>query len=184
MICSTCGKALGLDARFCPHCGTQRFSQSSTAALNATYTASPFASVPYDRVASNLHTLGVLWLVYAGLRAIVGLIGVLFLHGLFGSHFGHSNFNLGWSPFGRMWMDSLWPMAMFSVLFSVACTVLTGWALLTRQTWGRILAIVFGVLALIHFPLGTALGIYTLWVLAPRLSGDQYTAMAYAQHRA
>ena len=128
--------------------------------------------------------MGTLWIVYAGLRAIVGLIGVLFLHGLFGNHFGHSNFNLGWSPFGRMWLDSLWPMAMFSILFSVGCTVLTGWALLTRQPWARILAIVFGVFALIHFPVGTALGIYTLWVLAPRLSGDQYAAMAYAQHRA
>jgi hypothetical protein len=75
-------------------------------------------------------------------------------------------------------------MALFSLMVSVGCVVLTGWALLTRQPWGRIFAIVFGVIALIHFPLGTALGIYTLWVLAPRLSGDQYAAIAYAQHGA
>jgi ABC-type glycerol-3-phosphate transport system permease component len=81
-------------------------------------------------------------------------------------------------------MDGLWPIATFSIMTSVACTVLTGYALLTRQTWGRILAIVFAVLALFHFPLGTALGIYTLWVLAPRVSGDEYAAIAYAQHAA
>jgi ABC-type glycerol-3-phosphate transport system permease component len=112
------------------------------------------------------------------------LVGVLFLHGLFGSHFGHSDFNLGWSPFGRVWMDSLWPMALFSLIVSVGCIVLTGYALLTRQPWGRVLAIIFGVIALIHFPLGTAVGTYTLWVLAPRLSGDQYAALAYAQRGA
>ena len=107
-----------------------------------------------------------------------GLFGALVLHGIFGNHFGNSDFNLGWSPFGSMWLASLWPMALFSLLTSVCCILLTGYALLTRQPWGRILAIVFGILALIHFPLGTALGIYTLWVLAPRASGDEYAALA------
>jgi ABC-type glycerol-3-phosphate transport system permease component len=139
--------------------------------------------LPYDRVSRNLQTMGTLWLIYAGLRALAGLVGVLFLHGIFGSHFGHSNFNLGWSPFGYMWLGNLWPIALFSLLGSVGCTVLTGYALLTCQPWGRVLAIVFGIFALIHFPLGTALGIYTLWVLAPRFSGDEYADLAYAQHR-
>ena len=178
MICSTCGNALVPDTRFCPRCGTQTPPQPPPA-----YPSAPYG-LPYDRVSRNLQTLATLWLVYAVLRALTGMIGVMFLHGLFGSHFGHSDFNLGWSPFGRMWMDSLWPMALFSLMVSGGCILLTGYALLTRQPWGRVLAIIFGVIALIHFPLGTALGIYTLWVLAPRLSGDQYAAMAYAQHGA
>jgi hypothetical protein len=180
MICSTCGNNLAEDVRFCPRCGTQAMGQMPTA---TPYASGP-AVLPYDRVSRNLQALGTLWLVYAGLRAITGLFGVLFLHGLFGSHFGHSDFNLGWSPFGRMWMDSLWPIATFSLMMSVGCIVLTGYALLTRQPWGRVLAIVFAIFALIHFPLGTALGIYTLWVLGSRYSGDQYAAMAYAQHGA
>jgi hypothetical protein len=178
MTCSNCGSPLAQDVRFCPRCGTQAFPPSPSA-----YSSMP-VGVPYERVSRNLQSLATLWFVYAVLRALTGLIGVMFLHGLFGSHFGHSDFNFGWSPFGRMWMDSLWPMAIFSLMVSVGCVVLTGWALLTRQPWGRIFAIVFGVIALIHFPLGTALGIYTLWVLAPRLSGDQYAAIAYAQHGA
>jgi hypothetical protein len=138
----------------------------------------------YDRVSRNIHGLGILWLVYAGLRIFSGLFGVLFLHGLFGRHFGNTDFNLGWSPFGSMWLASLWPMALFSLLTSVCCILLTGYALLTRQPWGRIFAIVFGILALIHLPLGTALGIYTLWVLAPGISGYEYAALADAQHKA
>jgi hypothetical protein len=35
-------------------------------------------------------------------------------------------------------------------------------------------AIIFGVLALLKIPFGTALGIYTLWVLAPQASGAEW----------
>jgi hypothetical protein len=55
---------------------------------------------------------------------------------------------------------------------------------MTRQPWGRVLAIIFAILALIHLPLGTALGIYTLWVLAPGASADEYAAITSTQHRA
>ena len=36
------------------------------------------------------------------------------------------------------------------------------------------LSIVIGILHLLNFPLGTALGIYTLWVLLPGESEQQY----------
>ncbi len=175
MNCPACGNTLSPDARFCPRCGHQTLSQPGS--------ANPQAAMPYNRVSRNIQGLGVLWLVYAGMRAFSGVFGVLILHGLFGRHFGNSDFNLGWSPFGSMWLASLWPMALFSLLTSVCCILLTGYALVTRQPWGRVLAIVFGILALIHLPLGAALGIYTLWVLAPGASGDEYAALAYAQHR-
>ena len=180
MICSACGNTLAPDARFCPRCGAQTFSQPQP---GPAYSAAPML-FPYNRVQRNIQGLAILWLVYAALRTFSGLFGVLILHGLFGSHFGHSDFNLGWSPFGSMWLANLWPMALFSLLTSVCCILLTGYALMTRQPWGRVLAIVFGVLALIHLPLGTALGIYTLWVLAPTASGDEYAAIAHAQHPA
>ena len=178
MNCSACGNPLSPDARFCPRCGGQIFSQQQPGS------AYPQPSMAYDRVSRNIQGLGILWLVYAGLRIFSGLFGVLILHGLFGNHFGNTDFNLGWSPFGSMWLASLWPMALFSLLTSVCCILLTGYALLTRQPWGRIFAIVFGILALIHLPLGTALGIYTLWVLAPSLSGYEYAALADTQHKA
>ena len=177
MNCSVCGYALSPGAHFCPSCGSQISFQPQP---GSGYPPPPMA---YDRVSRNIHGLAILWFVYAGLRTFSGLFGVLFLHGIFGRHFGHSDFNLGWSPFGSMWLASLWPMAMFSLLTSVCCILLTGYALLTRQPWGRIFAIVFGILALIHLPLGTALGIYTLWVLAPGISGVEYATLADAQHK-
>ena len=59
--------------------------------------------------------------------------------------------------------------------------ILTGYALLTRQNWGRILAIVLAILALIKIPFGTGLGIYTLWVLAPQASGAEWDQMTRVQ---
>jgi hypothetical protein len=43
--------------------------------------------------------------------------------------------------------------------------IAAGYGLLTRKFWGRVLAIVMGILGLINFPIGTAVGLYTLWVL-------------------
>lgn len=37
--------------------------------------------------------------------------------------------------------------------------------LMKKQEWGRIVLIVVSVFNLMHIPIGTALGIYTLWVL-------------------
>lgn len=46
-----------------------------------------------------------------------------------------------------------------------AVGLIAGWGLLTLRPWARILTIVLGILALFSFPFGTALGVYTLWVL-------------------
>jgi hypothetical protein len=43
--------------------------------------------------------------------------------------------------------------------------LLAGYGLLKRRSWGRLLALIVGLLNLLNFPLGTALGVYTLWVL-------------------
>ena len=40
------------------------------------------------------------------------------------------------------------------------------------------LVLVVAILSLLHFPLGTILGIYTLWVLLPAHSGAEYDLLA------
>jgi hypothetical protein len=39
------------------------------------------------------------------------------------------------------------------------------------------LAIIFGAVSLIDIPFGTAIGIYTLWVLLPAESEQEYRSM-------
>jgi hypothetical protein len=55
-------------------------------------------------------------------------------------------------------------IAIFVAVMSVP-NLICGWGLLKRKSWSRILAIVLGCLHLLSFPLGTAVGIYSLWAL-------------------
>jgi hypothetical protein len=56
------------------------------------------------------------------------------------------------------------------VIFRIIAAV----ALMKGRCWARIVIVVFGVLDLTSFPLGTALGIYTLWTLIFRENAGLY----------
>lgn len=51
------------------------------------------------------------------------------------------------------------PLALTTGLF------MTGNAVMRHEHWARVVAIVFGVLALPAFPVGTIVGLYVLWYL-------------------
>ena len=55
-------------------------------------------------------------------------------------------------------------VALFFVLLSTP-GLIGGIYLLKHRPWARILVLVLGFINLIEIPLGTALGIYTIWVL-------------------
>jgi hypothetical protein len=52
----------------------------------------------------------------------------------------------------------------FVFLISIP-NIIAGIGLLKYKSWARILAIILAVLNLLAFPIGTVLGIYTLWAL-------------------
>ncbi len=97
---------------------------------------------------------------------------------------------MGWSrgewPFGRFggpfgsphWMGAMIPLIATMIIVSAGLALLVGYSLLTRRQWGRTLAIIVAVLSLLKVPFGTAIGIYTLWVLAPSDSGVEYDSIA------
>jgi hypothetical protein len=55
-------------------------------------------------------------------------------------------------------------IAILVAIFSVP-NIICGWGLLRRKSWSRVFALVLGCLGLLSFPFGTALGVYTLWLL-------------------
>jgi hypothetical protein len=55
-------------------------------------------------------------------------------------------------------------LASFFIILSVP-TIIAGIGLLKRREWARILTIIIGILHLFGFPIGTAIGVYTLYVL-------------------
>jgi hypothetical protein len=52
--------------------------------------------------------------------------------------------------------------------------IVAGFGLLAHKAWARYLAIVVGVLSLVNFPIGTVIGIYTLWVLLQEKAMDYF----------
>jgi hypothetical protein len=54
-----------------------------------------------------------------------------------------------------------------------------GYGLLTRQPWARVLAIVVAVLGLLNFPVGTAIGIYALWVLLQTSTANYFATSSH-----
>ncbi|HEX6938152.1 MAG TPA: hypothetical protein VF158_01980 [Longimicrobiales bacterium] len=53
----------------------------------------------------------------------------------------------------------------FLVLLTAIPNLLAGFGLLARKSWARILALILAVLNAFKFPWGTALAVYTFWVL-------------------
>lgn len=55
-------------------------------------------------------------------------------------------------------------VAMFLIVISVP-GIIGGIGLLRWKPWARVLVLILGVLNLVNIPIGTLLGIYTIWVL-------------------
>lgn len=130
--------------------------------------------MPYvipPRVANHLQPLAILWFVFGALRLVTGLIGALALHSMaYGGWFA-----MGDAPsFLPHLFRSLVPVIVIGSGTMGLASLLVGWSLITRKPWARVLAIVIGIIELLKIPFGTALGIYTLWVLAPARSGAEW----------
>ena len=66
-------------------------------------------------------------------------------------------------------------VAAFMLLLA-APGIIAGIGLLKRKSWARILTVVLGILNLTSFPVGTAIGVYTLYVLLQRDAGDLFAS--------
>lgn len=162
MSCTTCGSPDARPGQFCTHCGSRQPDAMPR------YTQLPY--IP--RVPQHLERLAILWAVFAVYRVLASIAGMFFLHTFF-SGYGP----WGWRPH-HMPFHGLMHFSITAMLVIGAGNALVAYGLMQRQSWARPLALVFSIFALFHFPLGTALGIYTLWVLAPAASGAEYEAIA------
>jgi hypothetical protein len=177
MFCSACGQQLQPNQQACPKCGRPVAGAIPSAPMQPqTY---PPVPVPYvSRVQRHIQTLGVLWLVYAGWLLLTWAFAATFMTAFFGGMGHHRWGPMGPGPFGSGFpfagIPWLIPFITIILIARSALGLLTGIALLRRERWGRPLAIVVGVLALLRPLTGTLLGIYTLWVLLPAESAQEY----------
>ena len=101
------------------------------------------------------------------LHIIYGLLGLLLAFGMVaggmlgGAFSGSVRGMIGFGLIGTVG-------GVFVAAFAIP-GLIAGYGLLKYYDWARIIMIVIAVLELIRFPVGTAIGVYTLWAL---LSAD------------
>ena len=153
---------------FCDRCGTQ-LSGTQTFCSSCGKAISPGPPRPAaGRIAGHLHMLGIFWMAYSVFRLISGWFFSTFF----------ARFPVFWFTHVPFSLPGIFRGAGMFLMAGGVLGIVAGWGLIDRQPWARILAIVLGFFALFHFGIGTALGIYTLWVLLPAESGQEYQRMA------
>lgn len=170
MYCDNCGASLVADQNFCSRCGKPVSRTVQPAAqIPAAETMNPPFRAAGRRIEGHTKMLATLWLILSVVRLFPAL--GLWFGGSLAMHF---------VPIPIRFF--VWPIAGMIGMFLLASAVaglLAGWGLLNYRPWARILALILGVISLIHFPIGTALGIYTLWVLLPADSERNYRRLAH-----
>ena len=71
---------------------------------------------------------------------------------------------------------ALW-VPVFLLIISIP-GLIGGIGLFMRQKWARILVLVISVLDLLNIPLGTAIGVYSIWVLVQEDTVKLFTAQS------
>ena len=64
-------------------------------------------------------------------------------------------------------------LIIFFIILSIP-GIVAGIGLLKRKEWARILTLILSVLELFHFPLGTAVGVYSIWALVQPEVVDEF----------
>ena len=149
MFCDRCGAAMETGQNYCPACGR---------AFGAP------AARPTIGLGRHWRILGILWLVLAATRLLPGIFMLGFSRHAF--------------PMMMPGLPHFLPHLMHGLgglfLLGGVTAAILGWGFLQCAPWARTLGIVLACLMLLDIPFGTALGVYTLWVLLPNHSREEY----------
>jgi hypothetical protein len=155
MFCDGCGSAVQAGQAFCSRCGKQ---------IVGTVTA---MLVRPSRVQQHIHLLGILWLAISAFNAVGGVALYVVANTIFASgRFG-----------GPAFLHPLLTVIGTFALAKAAIGFIAAWGLMQRESWARVLALILGFISLFHIPFGTAIGVYTLWVLLPVQSEQEYETL-------
>lgn len=121
----------------------------------------------------HVKLVGILYIVLS----ILGLVGAIALYGvlrLIG--------NLSDDADANMVLNIVANVVAVVLLVCSIPGILGGWGLLKHKEWARILIIILSILNLLNFPLGTALGIYSIWTLVQAETSALFSKQAPIQN--
>jgi hypothetical protein len=99
--------------------------------------------------------LGILYVVFGALWAVAALVltAILLAGALPATHDRQE----------RAVLLTLGGVGVVLLLGMAAVGIIGGLGMMKRRAWAKVPTLIAGMLSLLHFPIGTALGIYTLW---------------------
>lgn len=158
MFCQDCGTQVQPGQSFCGACGK---------ALSGYRVEQP------GRLGRHIHLLGIFWIAYSAFSLVGGVAVMIVAHALF-------------RPSARLGAGA--PEFLYPLLSSVGIFLLVkaiagigaGYGLLQHEAWARVVALVLGFFDLLHVPLGTILGIYTIWALLSPGADKEYRSLPQA----
>jgi hypothetical protein len=116
------------------------------------------------RVQEHLQLVGILWLAISALNAL-GSVALYIV--------ANTIFARGGAA-GPGFLRPLLSVVAILMMAKAALGFVAGWGLLQREPWARILTLVLAFISLFNVPFGTAVGVYTMWVLLPGESEREY----------
>jgi phage shock protein PspC (stress-responsive transcriptional regulator) len=165
MFCDGCGAAVQPGQAFCSKCGKQIVGPVS------------LMQPRRGRVQEHVRLLGLLWLALSAFNAIGGIALYIVANTVL-VHLQRGGIESGPPAF----LTPLLSTVAILLLAKSACGFIAGWGLLQREQWARVVVLVLAFVSLFtNIPFGTALGIYTMWVLLPAESEQEYEALAEAR---
>jgi predicted nucleic acid-binding Zn ribbon protein len=153
MFCDKCGTPLQPDQSFCSRCGKE--------------VSGLIVGYPHrNRVREHVRLLGIFWLALSALDGLAGIATYVV---------ANTVFNQSAHPDRPLFLHPLLSFIGTLVIVKAFVGFAAGWGLLQREPWARTVAVVLAFPSLFfNVPFGTALGIYTLWVLLPAESDEEY----------
>jgi hypothetical protein len=105
----------------------------------------------------HINLIGILWIVMGGLALIIGFIGFVILFGV--------SFIPDIEAEAPFILRTIASIAVFLFALIGLPQIIAGIGLIKKKEWGRILTLIVSFISLLSFPLGTALGIYSIIIL-------------------
>ena len=166
MFCDACGAAVQAGQAFCSKCGKQIIGSISVVQPRP------------GRVQAHVHLLAILWLAISAFNTIGGVVLLILGNALF-PHLHEMQGVPRDVPTG--FLTALFSTLGIFILAKAACGFIAGWGLMKHEAWARVVALVLAFISLFNIPFGTAIGVYTLWVLLPGQSQQEYDALVAAR---
>ncbi len=160
MFCDGCGATVQPGQAFCSKCGKQ-------------IVGPVLMQQRPGRVQGHLHLLAIFWFAISAFNAIIGVVLYILANTLLAP---------GGAAGAPVFLRPLLSVVAIIVLGGSALGFSAGWGLMHREPWARTLVLVLAFLVLfINIPVGTAVGVYTMWVLLPGQSQEEYDVLVAAR---